>query len=1315
MTRARDERAASSLRREAAGYPFFLFFALFFWGCSASAAAQETEGWRIVPPDPAFVQYLEDLKEGKVKTETSDGHTLGYAPSPFRYPGVPAGPPPRGEQPMPAATLPSSFDLRSEGRVTEVRNQGSCGSCWAFAAMACLESYLLPEETWDFSENNLKNLSGFDRDHCAGGSPTMATAYFTRWAGPVLEEDDPYNPGSDESPPGLPVQKHAQNVYVLKSMDREAFKTAIMTYGAFEQCFYYDSSYYNSATHAYYYGGGAYSNHCVAIVGWDDDFEKENFDPEPPGDGAFIGRNSWGESWGEEGYFYISYDDTHFSSELEAWYFTAEPTTNYDTLYEHDPLGAVTFLYTAREAVWGANLFRAVADQDLVAVSFHAAVPGTSYEVYVYVNPTSGPRSGDLVAGESGWLPYAGYRTVALNETIPLRSGQEFSVVVRLITPGSIRPMAIEYPLPSYSSGATANEGESFISDDGVSWDDLTTIREDGNVCIKAFADTSAAMADMALSSFLDHPDPLTSGGDVTYAIEIENNGPSDATNVVVTEVLSEEGVSLSYNAAGSDGRCGYDGGTGTVTCVAGSMACGGTDSFTIVFSPSGAGGITGVARVDANGPDPILADNSAIQYTTVLDASGDYDGDGDPDGSDNCITVSNPGQEDMESDGVGDACDNCPTFFNPLQEDTDDDGVGDACEPDLSLVKTDSDDPVIRGETWTYTITVENRGPGEATGVFLVDDLPNRVYPPSFSETDDENLPGEFADGTFLDTRWAGSGIALEPPGAVGEFISRVMDAGEAVSWINLAWMPGRPSGKELPDYARIETAYPTGNIDMSGNLLLFHLNEYHGSAFIVDSSGNGNYGFCSGGSCPAMGLTGILSTAFSFDGADDHLRADDDDSLDLGEEFTIGVWVHPDAGYGDPEDGHIDIVSRWGDGHRADACYLLGLTETGVPVLMTHDGDSESVLEGDAALPTGAWSHLVGTRAAGALNLYVNGTFAGSLPGSVAPQASSYELHVGDDPEGGNNYDGKMDEVFIMDRALLSSEVEDVYKRGALRLMFQVRSCDDPLCDREIFMGPDGTVSSFYSELMDIAESTPSLPLQSVSVNRYFQYKAFLETEEAGISPELQSVTVKGIEPGAIITSQGVCLVDTLDSPWVVACELGAIGVGGTATVDIDVATMTSGLLTNWADVTCNEGDNLLDNSDPEDTRVLNPFLDNDGDTVINADDCAPLDGDSWGEPSEARNFRVTKAPVGNLTWDEPLESGSATLLYDILMSATASDFSGAICLASDITESVFTDGTMPEAGETLYLLVRAENACAGDLGERSDGADRTGIICP
>ncbi|VVB70387.1 Fascin domain protein [uncultured archaeon] len=322
----------------------------------------------------------------------------------------------------------------------------------------------------------------------------MATAYLARWGGPVNEVDDPYPWGDEESGTdnAYPIQKHTQNVYFLpgrtSSTDNDNIKWALTTYGGLDAAIFWNNIYYSATPATYYNPSTTHTNHEVTLVGWDDNYAAANFrgaGGAPPGDGAFIAKNSWGTSWGDRGYFYLSYYDTSLRSVTA---FTAEPASNFAAEYQYDPLGWVANVGYLDTTAWGANVFTADSSaKPLTAVSFYTNDVNTQYEVYIYTDLTSEPIGGKQYAGPKGTMPSAGYHTVRLASPVPLKAGQRFSVVVKFTTSGYGYPLATECFLEEYSSNAAASLGQSYCSPDGSDWLDLFTFDSTMNVCIKAF------------------------------------------------------------------------------------------------------------------------------------------------------------------------------------------------------------------------------------------------------------------------------------------------------------------------------------------------------------------------------------------------------------------------------------------------------------------------------------------------------------------------------------------------------------------------------------------------------------------------------------------------------------------------------------------------------------------------------------------------------------------------------------------------------------------------------------------------------------
>ncbi|MCQ1535575.1 PKD domain-containing protein [Methanosarcina sp. KYL-1] len=543
----------------------------------ANETASQVHEFAVTPLNPEFVEYQQLRSMEPVSTQDEYGYAsgLGYIPSPVDLSGLSKPESERNERLLWAfePELPAVYDLRSEGLVTPVKNQGNTGSCWAFASTASLESYLLGTagESRDFSENNMKNLvsvaypEGFDMTPAEGGNAFMSAAYLARWTGPVNESDDPYNDASAYSPQGLPVQKHTQEILFLpgrtESPDNEYIKRAIMEYGAVYSAFYWALANYNAENHSYYYTTSRSpqgANHAITLVGWNDSFDMNRFSQIPPGDGAFIVKNSWGEDWGEEGYFYISYYDLKLGYDENA-VFTTGPRDNYDYIYQYDPLGWVGNTGYGSTGAWGGNVFSSEGNETLRAVGFYTTDLDTEYEIYIYRDPLSGPvnSEGVYAVRENGTSPLPGYHTHVLNSPVTLSPGENFSVVIKFSNPSEENPLAIEKPLRDYSSRAQSNPGESYMSPDGNSWEDLNSRIAEANLCIKAFTTTDELPEAKFSASATSGVSPLTveftdlSENAFSLEWDLDGDGEVDSTtrNPVYTyELHGSYNVSLKVN-----------------------------------------------------------------------------------------------------------------------------------------------------------------------------------------------------------------------------------------------------------------------------------------------------------------------------------------------------------------------------------------------------------------------------------------------------------------------------------------------------------------------------------------------------------------------------------------------------------------------------------------------------------------------------------------------------------------------------------------------------------------------------------------------
>ena len=389
--------------------------------------------------------------------------------------------------------LPAAYDMREHDRVSLVRDQGIYGTCWAFASLAALESTIRPAENLVFSVDHMAMNNSFNVSPFDGGEYYMSIAYLAAWQGPVLEEDDPY--GDNQTVNGLSAVKHLEEAIILKDKNYEAIKSSVYKYGGVETVIYCDmknatssSYYYNRNRSSYYYDGDQTPNHDVVIVGWDDNYPKEYFNTEPAGDGAFICKNSWGQDFGDEGFFYISYYDTNIGMNSVV-YTKLGNSDNYDKIYQSDLMGEVgTMGFDDRPEAYFANVYTAGKNETLKAVSFYATGPKTTYDVYVVTDFTDVSDLQQRTKVASSEMQYEGYYTINLNEAVPLPDDRKFAVVVHVNTQDSTMPIAIEYNNDEKTANFDITDGEGYISLYGTKWSSAEQ-ENDCNVCLKAFTD----------------------------------------------------------------------------------------------------------------------------------------------------------------------------------------------------------------------------------------------------------------------------------------------------------------------------------------------------------------------------------------------------------------------------------------------------------------------------------------------------------------------------------------------------------------------------------------------------------------------------------------------------------------------------------------------------------------------------------------------------------------------------------------------------------------------------------------------------------
>ena len=471
-------------------------------------------------------------------------------------------------------SVPAKYTRSDNPYISTIKNQGNWGTCWAFAAMAMAESAYKKQHIEE--ENNEIDLSekqfvqffynredivlegpdgGLAGDYNKNGNATRSQQggnfFFSafalaNWKGAADEAEhatlayDPYETYKEQDKDDMGISKeyayadalHLQNASWM-SLNKDPnedphlnddIKRAIMENGAVGIDYAHIANYTSwgrkdydreSQPEVIYCPETTAMNHLVVVVGWDDNFDRENFKNTldnytriskneepilPQKNGAWLIKNSWGDNYGNDGFVWISYEDGSLAE--RAYVYEFEPADNYDHNYQYD--GAAGLYGYGDTTITGAAVFTPKNDEVVRAVGVGTGSVNTKVKVEIYTqlkDPTE-PDSGTLAATTETTIKYQGYHTIELDADTPVQvnAGEAYGVVLTLSegqNDGKQWCMLLrEYSYPNgqwIEFHAESEAGQTFLKEDNI-WLD-THEMEIGTLRIKAFTDDNRKLS----------------------------------------------------------------------------------------------------------------------------------------------------------------------------------------------------------------------------------------------------------------------------------------------------------------------------------------------------------------------------------------------------------------------------------------------------------------------------------------------------------------------------------------------------------------------------------------------------------------------------------------------------------------------------------------------------------------------------------------------------------------------------------------------------------------------------------------------------
>jgi len=553
-----------------------------------------------------------------------------------------------------------------------------------------------------------------------------------------------------------------------------------------------------------------------------------------------------------------------------------------------------------------------------------------------------------------------------------------------------------------------------------------------------------------------------------------------------------------------------------------------------------------------------------------------------------------------------------------------------------------------------------------------------------------------EFDLGSYANTIYNSGSSSIQANASTGTYTSKIIDAGQLTNWYEMDWSTSAYGS--LADNQQTEN-FASGNIDMSGNTVLYHLDDaLANNAEVKDSSGNENNGTFYTNDA-SKSTSGKINNAIDFDG---------NDYIDLtagigAYNFTLSMWFKANNVASFPFLYGEKLQSGLGLGY-----VVLAFLDNGKLTAKYWDDSEQCIAEinSTSAYNDNAWHNVVFTRINETYGeLYIDGvlsdssSFSSAIPGKTCAYKATSSAKIGEHFAGGNYFEGSMDDIAVWSRPLTALEINSIYTRASKNLNLEIRSCDDSSCSGEAFSALAGQSPKSINE-----------------DNRYFQYQ-FNFTGSPSV--EVYNVTIQYDSPPTVTLTSPADNYRTLNGNLTLECSAtdnNAVinttlytDISGTWKAESIGVSSASQSFNSLADGNYTWNCQSYDNNNRmawASTRNVNAAFDKDQDTVPDAEDS--LEGNKdWVKTTGISDIQVT---VNDNTAYGTFNGNNEMKFFDgtALLMSFSHDFSPAneidlskITINSTSTFFAVDLGSQLLAGEskTIYMPNSLEDICVKD----------------